>query len=136
MAWQPNRLVMRIQPEESILLRFQAKQPGPDVRLSPVEMRFCYSDAFKVSPPDAYETLLLDVIRKDATLFMRADQIEAAWSIIMPILEGWEMTKPVDFPNYQSGTWGPEEAETLIAQDGRSWLHSASREGEPDEGEC
>ena len=136
MAWQPNRLVMRIQPEESILLRFQAKQPGPDVRLSPVEMRFCYSDAFKVSPPDAYETLLLDVIRKDATLFMRADQIEAAWSIIMPILEGWEMTKPVDFPNYQAGTWGPEEAETLIAQDGRSWLHSASREGEPDEGEC
>jgi len=129
-AWQPNRLVIRIQPEESILLRFQAKEPGPDMRLSPVEMRFCYREAFKVSPPEAYETLLLDVIRKDATLFMRADQIEAAWSIVTPIIEAWETTKPTDFPNYQAGTWGPESAETLIAQDGRSWLHSAASEDE------
>ena len=135
-AWQPNRLVIRIQPEESILLRFQAKQPGPDMRLSPVEMRFCYRDAFKVDPPEAYETLLLDVIRKDATLFMRADQIEAAWSIVTPIIEAWETAKPTDFPNYQAGTWGPEQAETLIAQDGRSWLHSTSREDESGEGDC
>jgi glucose-6-phosphate 1-dehydrogenase len=129
-AWQPNRLVIRIQPEESILLRFQAKEPGPDMRLSPVEMRFCYRDAFKVSPPEAYETLLLDVIRKDATLFMRADQIETAWSVVTPIIEAWETTKPTDFPNYQAGTWGPESAETLIAQDGRSWLHAATSEDE------
>jgi glucose-6-phosphate 1-dehydrogenase len=129
-SWQPNRLVIRIQPEESILLRFQAKQPGPDMRLSPVEMRFCYRDAFKADPPEAYETLLLDVIRKDATLFMRADQIEAAWSIVTPILEAWQTAKPMSFPNYQAGTWGPEQAETLIAQDGRSWLHSTTSEDE------
>jgi len=120
--WQPNRLLIRIQPEESIVLRFQAKQPGPTMRLSPVEMRFCYSDAFQATQPEAYETLLLDVILGDATLFMRADQIEAAWSVVTPILEGWESVAPVSFPNYQAGTWGPEAAEALIAQDGRSWL--------------
>jgi glucose-6-phosphate 1-dehydrogenase len=120
--WQPNRLLIRIQPEESIMLRFQAKQPGPTMRLSPVEMRFCYSDAFKTTPPEAYETLLLDVILGDATLFMRADQVEAAWSVVTPILEGWDSVAPVDFPNYQAGTWGPEAAEALIAQDGRSWV--------------
>jgi glucose-6-phosphate 1-dehydrogenase len=120
--WQPNRLLIRIQPEESIVLRFQAKQPGPAMRLSPVEMRFCYRDAFQATPPEAYETLLLDVILGDATLFMRADQVEAAWSVVTPILEGWESVAPVDFPNYQAGTWGPEAAEALIAQDGRSWF--------------
>jgi len=132
MAWQPNRLVIRIQPEESILLRFQAKEPGPNMHLSPVEMRFCYRTAFKVAPPEAYETLLLDVMQEDATLFMRADQVEAAWSVITPILKAWEMVTPTDFPNYQAGTWGPEIAETLIAQDGRSWLHSAIGGDEPD----
>jgi glucose-6-phosphate 1-dehydrogenase len=137
-AWHPNRLVIRIQPEESILLRFQAKQPGPNMRLSPVEMRFCYRDAFRTTPPEAYETLLLDVMLKDATLFMRADQVEAAWSVITPILVAWDAVNPTDFPNYQAGTWGPEAAEALIAQDGRSWLHSAinDEENEPpgDEG--
>jgi glucose-6-phosphate 1-dehydrogenase len=126
--WQPNRLLIRIQPEESIVLRFQAKQPGPTMRLSPVEMRFCYRDAFQATPPEAYETLLLDVILGDATLFMRADQVEAAWSVVMPILEGWESGEPVDFPNYRAGTWGPEAAEALIAQDGRSWLEPTSIE--------
>ncbi|MEJ2736334.1 MAG: glucose-6-phosphate dehydrogenase [Anaerolineae bacterium] len=120
--WQPNRLLVRIQPKESIVLRFQAKQPGPTLRLSPVEMRFCYSEAFQATSPEAYETLLLDVILGDATLFMRADQVEAAWSVVTSILEGWESVAPVDFPNYQAGTWGPEAAEALIAQDGRSWL--------------
>ena len=124
--WQPNRLLIRIQPEESILLRFQAKQPGPTVRLSPVGMRFCYEDAFKVTSPEAYETLLWDVMMGDATLFMRADQVEAAWSVITPILEAWEAVTPVDLPNYQAGTWGPEAAEALIAQDGRSWLMPSS----------
>jgi glucose-6-phosphate 1-dehydrogenase len=120
--WQPNRLLIRIQPEESILLRFQAKQPGPTIRLSPVDMQFCYEDAFRLTIPEAYETLLWDVMMGDATLFMRADQVEAAWSIITPILEAWETVIPVDMPNYQAGTWGPEAAEALIAQDGRSWL--------------
>jgi len=118
----PNRLILRIQPEEGISIRFQAKQPGAAIRLSPVDMRFSYHDSFGNGTPEAYETLLLDVIRRDATLFMRADQVEAAWSIITPVIEEWEASSPIDFPNYQSGTWGPEAAELLIAQDGRSWL--------------
>jgi glucose-6-phosphate 1-dehydrogenase len=120
--WQPNRLALRIQPKEGIGLRFQAKQPGQTMHLSPVEMSFCYQDSFKVPAPEAYETLLLDVMRGDATLFMRADQIETAWSVITPILDVWETVTPADFPNYQAGSWGPEAAEVLIAQDGRSWL--------------
>jgi glucose-6-phosphate 1-dehydrogenase len=119
--WHPNRLVMHIQPREGILLRFQAKQPGPPMRLTPVEMSFCYQEAFHSAPRDAYETLLLDVMLGDATLFMRADQVEAAWSVIDPILAAWESVPPVDFPNYPAGSWGPESAEALIARDGRSW---------------
>jgi glucose-6-phosphate 1-dehydrogenase len=131
--WQPNRLVIRIQPEESILLHFQAKQPGPTMRLSPVEMLFCYEDAFKVILPEAYETLLLDVMRGDATLFMRADQVEAAWSVISPILTAWEAVPPLDFPNYQAGTWGPEAAEALIAKDGSSWQTQIILDDQPEE---
>jgi glucose-6-phosphate 1-dehydrogenase len=133
LGWRANRLLIRIQPEESIMLRFQAKQPGPAMRLDPVEMRFCYSEAFKTTPPEAYETLLLDVILGDATLFMRADQVEAAWSVVMPILEAWEAVAPMDLPNYQGGSCGPEAAEALIAQDGRSWMQLnvlAEQEGE------
>lgn len=122
MVWQPNRLLIRIQPEESILLSFQAKQPGPVMQLSPVDMGFSYRERFDIDPPDAYETLLTDTMLADATLFMRADQVEASWSVITPILNAWETAQPVDFPNYQAGTWGPESAEVLIAQDGRSWL--------------
>jgi glucose-6-phosphate 1-dehydrogenase len=132
--WQPNRLVVRIQPEESISLHFQAKQPGATMRLSPVDMRFCYEDAFKVPPPEAYETLLLDVMRQDATLFMRADQVEAAWAVVTPILEAWEAVTPVDLPNYQAGTWGPEAAEILIARDGRSWTQSDVGDDDKPEG--
>jgi glucose-6-phosphate 1-dehydrogenase len=120
--WAPNRLVIQIQPYEGILIRFQAKRPGQDVRLSPVDMRFSYKDAFKSKPPEAYETLLFDVMRGDATLFMRADQVEAAWSVVAPILDGWKAVAPDIFPNYSAGTWGPEEAQILIAKDGRNWL--------------
>ncbi|MFN2160063.1 MAG: glucose-6-phosphate dehydrogenase [Anaerolineales bacterium] len=119
--WQPNRLVIHIQPDEGILLRFQAKRPGPKVRLGPVDMRFTYKEAFQTTPPEAYETLLLDAMVGDATLFMRADQVEAAWKVITPVLEGWEAVLPEDFPNYSAGTWGPEAAQILIAQNGRSW---------------
>jgi glucose-6-phosphate 1-dehydrogenase len=121
MDWQANRLTIRIQPDEGILLRFQAKQPGPSIRLSPVQMSFRYEEAFRTPPPEAYETLLLDIMLGDATLFMRADQVEAAWSVVTPVLEGWEGIQPADF-YYQAGTWGPANAEVLIAQDGRSWL--------------
>jgi glucose-6-phosphate 1-dehydrogenase len=119
---QPNRLVIRIQPEEGIIQRFQAKLPGAEMRLTPVDMRFTYSESFKAAPPEAYETLLLDVMLGDATQFMRADQLEAAWTVVDPILEAWGAAPPSDFPNYAAGTWGPEAAEVLIAQDGRSWI--------------
>ena len=119
---RPNRLILAIQPEEGILLRFESKYPGPEMHLAPVIMQFFYRETFQQAPHDAYETLLLDVMQGDATLFMRADQAEAAWSILSNILDGWAENKPTDFPNYQAGTWGPEAAEILIAQDGRSWV--------------
>ncbi len=121
-SWYPNRLVISIQPYMGIRLRFQAKRPGLKMLLNPVDMTFNYSDAYSKKPPEAYETLLLDVIRGDATLFMRADQIEAAWDILMPIINVWESTPPIDFPDYASGTWGPEDAEALIAKDGNNWI--------------
>jgi glucose-6-phosphate 1-dehydrogenase len=121
-GWQPNSLIIHIQPEEGIVLRFQAKQPGAILRLSPVDMNFSYRETYKMESPEAYETLLEDVMLGDATLFMRDDQVEASWALIEPVLNAWESTIPVDFPNYQAGTWGPEAAEVLIAQDGRSWM--------------
>ncbi|OQA47520.1 MAG: Glucose-6-phosphate 1-dehydrogenase [Chloroflexi bacterium ADurb.Bin325] len=123
--WHPNRLVIRVQPQEEIVLRFQAKQPGPVMRLIPTDMNFSYQSAFQEAPRDAYETLLLDVMVGDATLFMRADQVEAAWSVIDPILTVWGAVTPTDFPNYPAGSWGPEAAEALIARDGRSWAAAA-----------
>ena len=119
---QPNRLVITIQPDEGITLRFLVRRPVLGMRLSPADMRFNYKEAFQSSAPEAYETLLLDILRGDATLFKRAEQVEGAWSVIMPVLEFWEDNPPPDFPNYASGTWGPESAEVIIAQDGRRWL--------------
>lgn len=120
--WLPNQLYLHIQPGEGILLRLQAKRPGSQFHLGPVDMRFSYKEAFKASPPEAYETLLYDVMLNDATLFMRDDQVEAAWQVLTPVLDSWEAIARSDLPDYQSGTWGPEAAETLIARDGRSWL--------------
>jgi glucose-6-phosphate 1-dehydrogenase len=122
LVWHPNRLTIHIQPLEGIVFHFQAKQPGSTFLLSPVDMHFSYQETFRSRSPQAYETLLADVMSGDATLFMRADQIEASWSVLTPILKAWADLKPADFPNYQSGTWGPEAAEVLIAKDGRSWL--------------
>jgi glucose-6-phosphate 1-dehydrogenase len=119
--WQPNRLVLRIQPDEGILLLFQAKQPGLSLRLQPVDMRFTYREAFNTEGPEAYETLLLDYMRGDATLFMRADQVETAWSVVMPIIDRWSSIPPSGFPNYPAGSWGPAAADALLAQDGRCW---------------
>jgi len=129
--WQPNRLEIDIQPDEGIALRFQAKEPGVILRLSSQEMHFRYAEAFQTAAPEAYETLLLDVIRGDATLFMRADQVESAWKVVAPVLDIWSSVSPSDFPNYSSGSWGPESAEMLIAQDGRSWLQPVSNGIEP-----
>ncbi len=121
-AWQPNRLVLRIQPDEGIALRFQAKRPGPSMLLRPVSMRFDYDETFGAAPPDAYETLLLDAVRGDATLFMRSDQVETAWAVVAPVLEAWANTPPAEFPNYAAGTWGPAAAERLLAREGRAWI--------------
>ena len=120
--WQPNRLIIRIQPDEGITQRFQAKQPGPALRLRPVQMDFSYRETFKADPPEAYETLLLDVMRGDPTLFMRADQVDAAWSVLTPILNVWDTVPPIDFPSYPAGTWGPEAAAALVGPDGGTWL--------------
>ncbi len=127
-GWQPNRLMLHIQPHEGIILGFQAKQPGISHHLSPVKMHFSYQETFKTRSPEAYETLLVDVMAGDATLFMRADQVETSWSLLMPVLNNWSSGIPVDFPNYQAGSWGPAAAEELIARDGRSWLEPTLEE--------
>ncbi len=127
-AWQSNRLIIHIQPQEGIMLGFQAKEPGTSLHLSPVNMHFSYQETFQTRSPEAYETLLADVMAADATLFMRADQVETSWSILTPVLNNWANSTPNDFPNYQSGTWGPGTAEELIARDGRSWLEPTLEE--------
>jgi glucose-6-phosphate 1-dehydrogenase len=127
-AWQPNYLMIDIQPLEGILMRFQAKQPGASMHLTPVDMHFSYQETFKSKVREAYETLLDDVMLGDATLFMRADQVEASWSALMPILNAWTEQKPSGFPNYASGAWGPQAAEDLITRDGRSWMEPVSKE--------
>jgi glucose-6-phosphate 1-dehydrogenase len=119
--WRPNHLALHVQPDEGIVLHFQVKRPGPALHLTPADMCFTYRDAFPIAPPEAYETLLEDVLQGDATLFMRADQVEAAWSVVMPILDAWQASPPVDFPNYAAGTWGPTAAETLLARAGHQW---------------
>ncbi len=125
-AWTPNRMELHIQPDEGITLRFLAQRPELKVRLSPVDMRFSYAEAFHGESHKAYETLLLDACQGDQTLFKRAEQVEAAWSIVGPALEAWESVPPTEFPNYEAGTWGPEASEALIAQDGRRWLKPSS----------
>jgi len=122
-TWRSNRLTISISPDMEIRLRFQAKEPGQQVVLQPVHMVFSYTEAYGDADkqPEAYETLLEDVIEGNPTLFMRADQVEASWKVVQPILYSWSLRKPVDFPNYAPGSWGPEDAEALIARDGRNW---------------
>ena len=121
-SWQQNRLIISIQPEMSIRLQVQAKRPGLDMILYTVDMVFDYKGTYTNQAPEAYETLLLDTMLGDQTLFMRGDQIEAAWDLIMPILSTWTNKKSLNFPNYAAGAWGPEAAEALIARDGYTWF--------------
>lgn len=116
----PNRLTINIQPQMDIRLRFTTKKPGLEMNLTPSEMVFDY-DKCSTQTPEAYETLLLDAMRGDATLFMRSDQVEEAWDVITPILEAWEGRESLNFPNYAAGSWGPESAEALIARQGHIW---------------
>jgi glucose-6-phosphate 1-dehydrogenase len=117
----PNLLVIRVQPDEGIMLRFGAKVPGLGMDVRSVAMDFTYGSAFNVDSPDAYETLILDALQGDASLFTRADEVEQAWGIVDPIVETWADSPPPDFPNYEAGTWGPAEADELLARDGRRW---------------
>ena len=122
---EPNRLVIRLQPDDGIQLALMAKDPGPGgmrLRMAPLDIRF--ADAFKVRYPDAYERLLMDVVRGNATLFMRRDEVEAAWRWVEPILEAWGQSDEPPKP-YLAGSWGPTAAIALIARDGRAWFEEA-----------
>ncbi len=118
---EPNVLVIRIQPDETISLSFEVKAPGVEVRLTPVRMAFSYALAFGESTHSAYETLLLDAMQGDATLFARGDQVEAAWKVIDPVIAAWEEGVPAGVPNYDAGSWGPSAAGALLARDGAAW---------------
>ncbi len=117
----PNRLVIHIQPDEGISLSFGAKVPGPLVQLGTVNMDFKYSDYFGSKPSTGYERLLYDCMLGDATLFQRADMVEAGWTVVTPILDVWKALPPRNFPNYAAGTWGPKEADGLLGRDGHEW---------------
>ncbi len=116
---EPNLLVIRIQPDEGISLRFGAKLPGPAVHVRPVNMDFRYATSFNTASASAYERLLLDCMLGDATLFARDDAVDAAWSIVTPILRAWKKGPAAAFPDYAAGAWGPPEADQLLA--GGAW---------------
>ena len=118
---RPNVLVLRIQPEEGISLRFSSKQPGAGMTLRPVSMDFNYGSSFGVRTPAAYETLLLDAMLGDATLYTRQDMVEASWSVVQPILDTWEARPDDPFPNYDAGTWGPKASDEMLARRGHTW---------------
>lgn len=117
---QPNSLTLRIQPDEGITLRFGAKLPGQAVKVRTVNMDFRYGTSFGKRSPDAYERLLLDAMLGDSTLFARGDMVETSWRLLMPVLDAWQ--KPAeDFPNYESGSWGPRESDEFMKREGRRW---------------
>jgi glucose-6-phosphate 1-dehydrogenase len=120
---RPNLLILRIQPEEGISLRFVSKQPGTGMRLRPVSMDFKYGASFGGRSPSAYETLLVDALVGDATLYTRQDMVEASWRVVEPILQCWQSQK-FRFPNYQPGEWGPKEADGMLARFGRQWRNA------------
>ncbi|HEV2714167.1 MAG TPA: glucose-6-phosphate dehydrogenase, partial [Terriglobales bacterium] len=116
-----NTLVIQIQPVEGISLSFGAKIPGPVLRVGSVDMSFEYSRYFGADAYTGYEVLLYDCMMGDATLFQRADMVEAGWSIVDPVLDVWKALPPRRFPNYSAGTWGPKDAEELMERDQRQW---------------
>jgi glucose-6-phosphate 1-dehydrogenase len=113
-------LVINVQPDEGISLRFNAKIPGTRMQVAPVMMNFRYNTTFQGEVPEAYETLLLDAMLGDPTLFARHDFVEASWALVTPINEMWR-SETADPPTYEAGEWGPPEADALIAKDGRRW---------------
>jgi glucose-6-phosphate 1-dehydrogenase len=122
----PNLLLLHLQPDEGISLRFGAKVPGPIMSLGAVDMSFEYGDYFGVTPSTGYERLLHDCMVGDATLFQRADMVEAGWAVVNPVLDVWKALPARNFPNYPSGSWGPKEADDLLQKDGRRWRNEDS----------
>jgi glucose-6-phosphate 1-dehydrogenase len=118
---EQNELVMHIQPDEGISLTFSAKVPGPVVKLDTVGMSFKYVDYFGIESSIGYETLLLDCMIGDPTLFQRADTVDAGWRVVDPILDVWKANPATGFPNYAAGSWGPRAADELLERDGRKW---------------
>jgi glucose-6-phosphate 1-dehydrogenase len=116
-----NTLAIRVQPQEGIALRFEVKVPGIDVKMASVDMDFTYAEAFGELEHDAYETLLLDCMLGEATLFARSDEVEAAWAVVDPIIDFWANKRPDHFPNYPAGSWGPAVADEFIAREGAAW---------------
>ncbi len=117
----PNWMILRIQPDEGIALEFAAKRPGPTIQLSTASMDFSYKNFFNMAPNTGYETLIYDCMIGDPTLFQRADNVEAGWHAVQPILNSWANNAATDFPNYVAGSTGPAAAEELLARDGRAW---------------
>jgi glucose-6-phosphate 1-dehydrogenase len=117
---RPNLLIIRIQPEEGISLRFLSKQPGSGMQLRPVSMDFNYGSSFGTRSPSAYETLILDALIGDPTLFSRQDMVEASWTAVEPILQVWNKGN-FEFPNYASGTWGPRASDEMLERLGHHW---------------
>jgi glucose-6-phosphate 1-dehydrogenase len=120
-ALRPNWLVLRIQPNEGISLQFEVKRPGPAMDLAAVKMDFRYDDWFSKEANVGYETLLYDVMTGDPTLFMRADMVEQAWRVVQPVLDAWKNDDASNLPIYRAGGAGPEEADSLLAREGRVW---------------
>ena len=120
---EPNRLVLNIQPEEGVSVSFGAKRPGTEMSIGNVTMNFRYKEGFGGTTRSAYATLLNDCLRGDATLFDRGDSVEAAWSLVDPILDVWSAAKTAGVPVYSSGTWGPKESDQLLERDGRQWYN-------------
>ena len=117
----PNQIVINVQPDEGIRLRFEGKVPGTGMNIKSVVMDFDYIQQFNAHPPESYATLLLDAMRGDQTLFKHRDEIEQAWRIVQPVLDHWASHPQEDLPNYAAGTWGPSSSDILMAQAGRRW---------------
>ncbi len=127
-ALPANTLSVCIQPDEGIRLRFEAKLPGTAQGTKSVDMEFHYRSSFKGEElPDAYERLLLDALKGDASLFARSDEIETAWHLIDPVIAGWDSAEAPPLAEYEPGTWGPVEADSLLERRGRAWITASQR---------